>query len=199
MSSDLTKILLLPSGFVGCTKNNPSACKLSLSSNRITSTVPMYINNCQVMYADGGSISYDPSSGRINANILQVQGYDVLRTSGVIASDPRAGWITCPVLNTNSLNLTNNPNITIDSSGGNITAKSINVANPDITIDSNNGVINAKSILLNGQALSATTPTIFDGENINYDATTKTLFVKKLIVTESFIYDPPDMPDIPPE
>ena len=122
-ASDLTKITLLPTGFTGCTRTNASACTLTMASNRLTSTTPIYINNCQVMYADNDYLKFDMSDsngtkGLINANFLQVNGQNVLHESGFIKHNASQGWITAQTLNTNALNLTNNPNISIDSSGG---------------------------------------------------------------------------------
>ena len=174
MSSDIKTIKMMKTGFVGATETNPSAVTTQFTSTKMTSSVPIYYNSNQYIYADGQYISFNMNDGNdkgtLNATKLKCNNYDVLRTSQVISSDPDAGTLTCPTINTNYLNITDNPNLTIDSSGG---------------------VINAKSILIDGQAINTTTNTttasssVFDGDNFRYDSQTQTLIFRKIKVLES--------------
>ena len=86
----------------------------------------------------------------------------------------------------------NDVNFNYNPATGALTSTKLFVINPNLTIDSSGGIINAKSIILNGQPLNASAPNVFDGNNFNYDATTQTLTVKNLKVLGQWENDFPD-------
>lgn len=132
-------VKITPNTVSASTKDKENCAVLSFSDNAIKSTQPLFVGEGRVIATDQ-YLSYNTTTGTLNCNHLQTQGFDVIASSDKLSFDRSKGELSVYEVEAENINVKDlkvngnpvlqiSPDISFEIATGTLIVKNLRVLN----------------------------------------------------------------------